>query len=343
MKGMGQSSKDTNNEWAALGGLRFVLAWVVLTVHVQCFGPAPALTGFVELGSGAAVLLFFVISGYSIGHSYASHPDGFYGRRLDRIYPVYVFSLVLAAAVFIVYGPAVSAGNILVESPRTPLPLLAHFGFLQGILVRPIASNGALWSLSCEVIFYLLTPAFARLPSRVLAIAATLSWCAFLWAELAMHVVYQRAIWGGPAVLTAWAWLGGFLLARDRNNLWLRRCLLVGGLGAVGAIQDDAARLSPLLWAAGILLLCEAPSLKIPVRIAAAMSYLGELSYPLYAVHWPVLVMVLAAHGKAWGLAVAAAFTVALTTYHLIDQPYRVYAARRRQKNSAACLHPVPK
>src|SRR6516225_10531904 len=94
---MAAASRDT--DWQGLALLRFFLAWVVLSGHLQVFAtrPAPWVGVFAEFDGKAAVIGFLLVSGYSIAASLERSGRGFYRRRFLRIYPPYLAALVFAA------------------------------------------------------------------------------------------------------------------------------------------------------------------------------------------------------------------------------------------------------
>lgn len=105
------------------------------------------------------VLLFFILSGFSIAYSLSKSKSKkkFYLRRVIRIYPPYIFALSWAYIVFIIlqnYTPAA-------------LPAGSHsvFSSLKATLLNIFyVDNGSLiiqfWSLKFEVIFYVLIAFF---------------------------------------------------------------------------------------------------------------------------------------------------------------------------------------
>ena len=118
---------------------------------------------FVQARNKLAVLTFFVLSGYAIGLATRSNPPvtraaiGHYAfRRVARIVPLYAISLVWTAALGLIYG---------CEGPAFSLrTLLGNAVFLQtsleakGHWFEPFGCNGPYWSLSYEVFFYLILP-----------------------------------------------------------------------------------------------------------------------------------------------------------------------------------------
>lgn len=132
------------------------------------------------------VIVFFVLSGFSIAHSLRNrqNPLEFYKRRFVRLYPPYITAIFWAmgvtALLLYVYPlfftdafntPAfdrLKASRGLFEWP-TFIKNLVYMPQIGGILTP-------LWSLSHEVIFYLLAP-FLFLNKRVYYIGSVLGFC----------------------------------------------------------------------------------------------------------------------------------------------------------------------
>ena len=153
----------------------------------------------------AAVLLFFVISGYVIGLSnkQAWSPTGARGyawRRLLRLGPVYMLAILLAWVAI----PA--------ENWRT---VLGHLAFLQDsnadnpLRVDLLAANTPLWSLHYEALFYLLFLVWWRWPASV-GPSLLLSVAAGIWATAATRAPGYVISHSVGSIF----WLSGLLLSR---------------------------------------------------------------------------------------------------------------------------------
>jgi len=117
------------------------------------------------------VIVFFVLSGFSIAHSLSSSksPLKFYLRRLIRIYPSYVFALIWAGLVYVITKnlyPQWYDGTLTTFSFERTVEMNNFFDktiMLNNLFYR--ADNGFLapfWSLTYEVIFYLIAPFVLR-------------------------------------------------------------------------------------------------------------------------------------------------------------------------------------
>jgi peptidoglycan/LPS O-acetylase OafA/YrhL len=140
-----------------LEGLRGLCALVVAISHFLTFDffhsfQIPYYNFFVHLEfAHEAVLIFFLLSGYVIGLNHIHTPFNkrnvitYLKKRVVRLYPIYVLAIIISFSVYIyTYG---------VFSVRQ---LIGHLFFAQEFLVTTISSNWSLWSLSYEVVYYLL-------------------------------------------------------------------------------------------------------------------------------------------------------------------------------------------
>lgn len=163
----------------ALSGIRFFAAFNVVLFHLwngQNFHLSSSfLTGIVSSGY-VGVSFFFLLSGFI--HAYAYGPERvgnlgvtkFYRGRIARIYPVYLLALALAAWTFFHSAPL----------PKLLVPGATVLTMTQAWLPSTaMAWNYPSWTMSSELLFYLLFPFLAppvsRLPRRGLLILAGVS------------------------------------------------------------------------------------------------------------------------------------------------------------------------
>lgn len=281
----------TTTPWPLLGGLRFVLACIVVAEHLHWFLPHPAVA-FVRLfGPFAAVVGFLFISGYSIAASYERAPRGFYRRRLRRIYPWYALALLLSLVPFLISGRALLAfGGIPFPRPSA-VAVLGNALFLQGFAVPSVGGDNVVWSLAVEVACYALAPLFARF--RWLALAALPSFAFFVVARGPLHLPhYAFMSYGLAFAALLWAWLAGFVFYRYRAVAWAQIGLVMLASCALTLNRTDALRFSIPTLVSAALALVYAPHIPLPPRLARVLTVLGDASYPLYLLHIPVLLLV---------------------------------------------------
>lgn len=114
---------------------------------------------------GAAVMVFFVLSGFFIHKSLvrtctAGHPRDFVVARVNRILPPFLLAIALTVALWALAPWAFVGGDRHLNSPfRSEYSLdglVVTATFLNGFAGRTLSANGPLWSLSYEVWYYIL-------------------------------------------------------------------------------------------------------------------------------------------------------------------------------------------
>jgi|SRR5579864_65212 len=152
----------------ALTSLRFFAALHVCVFHVYAMKIAADTGWFHQVASigYVGVNFFFVLSGFILVYTYADRDvraGAFWWARFARIYPAYLFSLLLTAPFFfyvcLKMKPApipflIWPQNHLVTSSALVLPLLQSW-----VPGAALAWNAPAWSLSDEAFFYLFFPA----------------------------------------------------------------------------------------------------------------------------------------------------------------------------------------
>lgn len=303
-----------------LGSLRFQLALLVLFWH----GLQPAGLGAGWLGATGfgplAVMVFFVLSGFIIAEAamafYARRPAAFLGNRVIRLWPPHLVALGVTALVLLAATPppgTFDLGNLLANALAI-FPIVAATDPLLGAEPR-LDLLPIVWALRAEFLFYLSVAAvllagrllggrggrFLLAPLLVTALLASVLfhdlWAAAprltFYAGLVPHFVLGVALALGLA-----GWLTP-LLARSI----VAAALVVATLHALTLDIGDRDALGPsvaisLERIAGalfylLLLLLAWRRLQRPVEgLAKARDrYLGDLSYPLYLLHWPALLL----------------------------------------------------
>ncbi len=316
-----------------LDGLRGLLAVYVMVSHMASFAAMPGwLTRALSHG-GAAVDVFFILSGMVILRSfdaYAHRPAPFLATRAFRILPV--FLVVFAVAVMIQnlqvnlagmpwIGPESLAYRMWADNEPQDwtISIAAHLAMIHGLFPDGILPYvwldflGAAWSLSTEWQFYVLAVWLARHDGewRMASALLALSALAVLWQHAApAEWLFSRAFLPNKAHFFALG-IASAALARDGD---LRRFLaILAGVLAVCVMADgNAGKIAaPLTW-----MLCLATELR-PVGPLSRLSawlrarpvlWLGSVSYCVYLVNEPVQKLL------GWALARGAAGDAVLFT-----------------------------
>jgi peptidoglycan/LPS O-acetylase OafA/YrhL len=333
-----------------LEGLRGVAILLVLLFHAR-------VPGFD--GGFVGVDVFFVLSGFLITglllreHERVGRIDlgAFYARRARRILPA--AAVVLVATMILswfllapldlprVAGDAVAAalsvGNIRFAAGATD-----YFG--TDLAPSPIIHY---WSLGVEEQFYLLWPALLILATRSrrprMAAGLLLAGVA-IFSYLAAFVLTDAApAWAFYSLPTR-AWqlaLGGLVAvgAGRLNGIPDRVAVPLGwiGLGAIlaalvvivpGTPYPGLAALLPTLGSAAVIL-AGVRRLSVSSLLAVpGLRFLGRISYSVYLVHWPILVLPAAtlAVGEELPIAVRVALAalsvvVGWASFRWVEQP----------------------
>jgi peptidoglycan/LPS O-acetylase OafA/YrhL len=126
-----------------------------------------------------AVLLFFVLSGFSIHYASAdrqlNHKQGllnYYYLRWRRIYPIFFLAVLLTLGLdvlgtaFSLYSYPQDINELDFLHALFTFSFLTDRSYVDGILQPVLNSNGPLWSLSYEVFYYLIYPAYWFISKR---------------------------------------------------------------------------------------------------------------------------------------------------------------------------------
>lgn len=273
-----------------------------------------------------AVMVFFALSGFFIhlrtARKLAAGGDGrvdtvrFFQRRAHRLLAPYLFALLLTGVLDAVgryFFPVLYAartGDALLDhlfarkgySLDSILPALC---LVPAALGRDFGTNGPLWSLGYEVIYYLLYPcwcrirlwnatvAFGVIPVFCLALTFTSGW-GFPGA-----VLVDYPIWIAGAALAEW-------FCRRRvapQSAMLAGLLLVGAFVLQHVVRSPlgVGLLNLLLGSAAVCCFALAPAAWAAHGWHRAWEFLGIRSYTIYIVHFPILVLIsswaMTAHG----------------------------------------------
>ena len=287
--------------------MRLVAALLVVVSHTFPLAGQPPfrILGVEDLGA-LGVSIFFVISGYLVSASYLRDPKSYLFKRVLRIEPGLIASLVVTVILlaFVTTAPPAeywrAAGLYVVRNALLYPATYELPGVFQAVPLAGVV-NGVLWTLRLEFTFYVILMLIrARLP-LVLAITGL---CAVVW----LVMTFAQPQWAGEK-LTRIAFLGarnGLLffagaalqLTRARVPLWL------GGVSVVAF-----PLLGPLALPSAVL------GLARPGKLPA------DLSYGIYIYAFP-LQQALAAWGNLNLLtAVLSVIPFALASWFLVERP----------------------
>jgi len=334
----------------ALTTLRFLAAlWVVLYTawpHLDVsFVPVAVTKGYL------GVETFFILSGFILSHVYLAavgerrfRYGGFLWARLARVYPLHLVTLFGMIGLGLAAGVAgLSIDGSLTDWRALPANLtLTHAWGLS----PSSAFNHPSWSISAEWAAYLSFPAFAfvawRLRDRpVLATVLAAGFALALYAAfepLAGYSLTEATFrWGALRIVPCFALGCALYLIHRRGGIpFAGPVAMVSGLALLVSASFGLWDALTVLAAGGLILgLGSLDNARAGILGSKAWVYLGEISYSIYMVCAPVLLLTTNIAARLTGaddkrfdlivwLALVAAIPVAaMLTYHLVERPAR--------------------
>jgi peptidoglycan/LPS O-acetylase OafA/YrhL len=197
----GEASVPVRLAWLDL--LRGVAALVVALHHVTYYFTPKMRANMVDLFDPGlyGVLVFFLVSGYIVPASLERHGRvrGFWISRLTRIYPLLLLACALTVLPVVLGTRDLRAGLGAYE-PVTAV--LAHLTMLQDVLAVPNII-GVLWTLSYEMLFYLLVVALFVVGAhrRSAPIAVALAIAAVLAGGLLPMAALSHTLGVAPVIM----------------------------------------------------------------------------------------------------------------------------------------------
>lgn len=271
-----------------------------------------------------AVDFFFILSGFVISYAYDDRwlkmsIGGFFKRRLIRLHPMLVMGAVIGAVAFCFDGcmrwdgSVTSIGWVMAALLLTMFMIPAVPGAAYEVRgngeMFPL--NGPMWSLFFEYIGNIIYALIIRrLSTKVLAILAAILGVLhayFFVGDLSGYdsvgvgwTIDAVNFWGG-AVRMLFPFTVGMLLARKfrarsvKGAFWICSALLIVIFSVPYFTSDNVVSLNSLYEVICIATVfplivwlgaCGKSENKITSRINR---FLGEISYPLYIVHYPIM------------------------------------------------------
>lgn len=298
-----------------LDALRGIAAFLVL------FGHAAPMAGNVDLSICAylAVDLFFVLSGYVMARCYERKladklsETEFLIIRLKRIWPTMAVGAILSVTLWWVCFPLPATMVILLLSTLLFIPNLT-----PGQAAFPL--NVPVWSILFELVAnFLHATVFRHLNARQLIAIALVSVSVIMLFQVTPNSGWQAdGLWlGMPRVLVGYC-IGIVIwrLQQGRTFCPVWPVLIAFPIAVVLAsgLGDSS------LWVDWLFMLVIAPLCVLlgGARVAwpRMAAWAGELSFPLYAVHSPVIVFT-SARGYGMVVGIAASILASIIVWHL--------------------------
>src|SRR6185312_500227 len=312
---------ESKNHYPILDGLRGVASVIVIIFHVfETFTGGNRFIQIINHGY-LAVDFFFLLSGFVVAYAYDDRWGkmtqwDFYKRRLVRLQPMVILGSVIGAALFYfqvspafpnIAGTPVWQMLLLMVIGATLIPVPISMDIRGWQEMHPL--NGPAWSLFFEYIANILYAVIVRRFSKLLlAIFVSLAGCmmiAYLVTGPQGDLIGGWSL-NGPQLFIGFTrvlypFFAGVLLCRVgklihvKNAFWWASGLIVIAL-CIPRIGDEHH-----VWMNGIYdAVCVIVVFPIIVSIGAGggfhglrsaklSKFLGDISYPLYITHYPLI------------------------------------------------------
>ncbi|MBY6243510.1 acyltransferase [Methylosinus sp. Sm6] len=332
-----------HHHFKALDGLRGVAAIAVVVTHAwKLLDVQPLRHGYL------AVDFFFLLSGFVIAVAYQDRISAGFGfadfwkARIIRLYPlVLVGSLSGAATAYFVYDPPLWRLMLATFTQALFLPAPWENGLGFGLWPLDPPAWSLFWELVASAAFALW---MARARTTSLACVASISalaLCAIAAKTSTLELGFTRATFWAGVFRVSFAFTIGVLLFRayraDRlPKLEVHVSIVACALLALFAYPEQSGGVEAL---SALVILPVLLTLAISSRGEGAFwEWSGRISYPIYLLHYPVLVIAetsgFATGGMASRIGVATLYVSAclcLSAVVLVfyDEPFRAYLRRR--------------
>ena len=320
--------KNNNLEW-----LRLIFATQVLLVHVSYwFGLSiPAF-----IGHFPGVPAFFFVSGFLIYASYLNAPGRRYlENRFLRLYPALILvTFGGGAVVCIAHGWNDFLDNIGTYGiwflAQTTIGQAYNPGHFRDVGLGVI--NGALWTITVEILFYLFVPIIVWLEARFrFTVIVLIALSFFIYAVgptyLSLVVYREKTIFNVISLTPmVWGWMFGFGILAVKHFDYLQRKLRYMPIALVPMIAmiwlgDGVLFGSSGNWLGFAYFLCYV-GLVLWLAFVVPFVPLGlDLSYGVYIWHSPVLNLLLVLAIPNAGIAVLLTFLLALISWFAVEKP----------------------
>ncbi|PTS91654.1 acyltransferase [Pedobacter sp. HMWF019] len=338
---MDNNTLITKPHYPILDGLRGVAAIIVVTFHLT----EPLGTGHLDIivnHGYLAVDFFFLLSGFVIGYAYDDRwhkmtIGGFFKRRIERLQPLVILGMTLGAIGF--YFTDSTLWPLIHTVPFWKMLLVLLIGYT--ILPVPLSLdirgwqemhplNSVGWSLFFEYIANILYAVWIRKFSKT-----TLSVLVFVSAAALAHLAITNGDVSGGWTLnveqvrvgitrTIYPFFAGLLLSRISKPTSIRHAFLWCSVLVAVVLYMPRIGGANHLWMNGIYeSVCIIFIFPLIVYLGASgevhsqmerriCRFLGDISYPLYLVHYPLVYFYVAWISNHKGVTLVQAWPYAL-------------------------------
>lgn len=310
---------DTKPHYNILDGLRGVAALTVVCFHLFEAYATSHLDQKINHGY-LAVDFFFILSGFVVGYAYDDRwktmtIKDFIKRRFIRLHPMVVIGAIIGAVMFYFQGCSVwdvskiSLTTLLIATIMSACLIPATPGSEIRGVGEMFPLNGPSWSLFFEYIGNILYAFFIhKLPTKALSLLVILAGCGLaafaIWGPYG-DICVGFALTGdnmiGGSLRLLFSFSAGLLLSRIFKPIPIKGAFWIGGLSIVVLAAVPRIGGSEHLWMNGLYdTICFAILFPLIVYLGASgkttdkttarvCKFLGDISYPLYMVHYPFI------------------------------------------------------
>ena len=351
----------TSQRLPAIDGLKALACMMIIWHHLAFYGPmsdvlrplAPSLIDWLYDYGRMAVQVFLVVGGFLAAASLAPQGVAVFdrpGQLILRRYVRLLLPLLVALAAAIAVAALVRPWLLHSSVPDAPSAwqLLSHLLLLQDLLGQEALSAG-IWYVAIDFQLFVISVALFTLAGKSRERAAQLGLVAVIALAAASLFYCNRRVglditggyFFGAYALGMLAWWAS---RSHKPAAWLLALVVLGGLALA---LDFRGRLAlALLVALALVWLQRGPAAARWLQ-APWLLQLGLMSYSVFLIHFPVLLLVNAVVSHFWptqllanGLGLLAAFGLSLLAgaalYRAVESPQ----ARWRRPRSASLLAP---
>lgn len=310
---------DTKPHYDLLDGLRGVAAITVVWFHIFEAFATSHLDQRINHGY-LAVDFFFVLSGFVIGYAYDDRwgkmkTKDFIKRRVIRLHPMVVMGAIIGAVMFYWQGcpvwdvSKVTIGALFMATFINALLLPATPGTEIRGLGEMYPLNGPGWSLFFEYIGNILYALFIhKFSTRALAVLVFLAGCGLAifaiggpYGDICAGFSLTGTEFTAGSLRLLFSFSAGLLLFRIFKPVKVKGAFWICSLSIVTLLSVPRLGGAKDLWMNGVYdTVCFAVFFPVLVYLGASgkttdiyttriCKFLGDISYPLYMVHYPFI------------------------------------------------------
>ena len=292
---------------SGLDGLRGIAALIVLMLHITLYFKIPTVSGLFKNHAYLAVDCFYMLSGFIIAHSFDRKMEsgltfsGFYLMRVLRLYPMLLVGAALGGIGLVGFwcmNQAIPISSIVTAALAGLFLVPTHALVQYKPYVFPL--NSSYWSLCFEFLLYAFYAISYRQLKRpaLLALALGVSAAALISISIAaggLDVGYRASDYLFGFGRALFPFLVGIAIRRSR--LYRPNSLRFGSVAAAIAFplfcnplaKSGLHDVIAVVLLLPVMIVCLANAGPIDPLDRFSRS-IGDLSYPVYAIHYPIVV-----------------------------------------------------